>query len=252
MSLKDKVVIVTGASSGIGYSVSKQFAAEGAKVVAMARRAKRLEELKKESEDLEGTIFPYTGDVISQEDIDGVVAFALEELGTIDILVNNAGVIDNYQAAENVQDEVWQRVMDVNVTGIMKMTRAVLPTMVEKKSGVILNTSSVGGLNGMRGGLAYVASKHAVIGMTKNIGFTYINDGIRAVAVAPGSYETEIGGSANNPDMKTLGVLMKGFELFPETGNPDDLAHLYTFLASDKAKFINGTVVVSDGGWTAY
>ncbi|NLY37142.1 MAG: SDR family NAD(P)-dependent oxidoreductase [Tissierellia bacterium] len=252
MRLENKIVILTGASSGIGYSVAKRFAEEGATVIAMARRAEKLEELKESSLNLTGKIIPMQGDVISQEDIDRVVNHTLEEFGRIDVLINNAGVIDNYQSAANVEDETWQRVLDVNVTGVMRMSRAVLPSMVEKKTGVIINTTSVGGFNGMRGGLAYVASKHAVVGMTKNIGYTYHKDGIRCVGVAPGSYATEIGGHATAPDMKTLDILMAGFSLFPEVGNPDELAYLYAFLASDEAKFINGTVVLSDGGWTAY
>lgn len=252
MRLENKIIILTGASSGIGYAVAKRFAEEGAAVVAMARRAEKLDELKNHSLQLAGKIIPMQGDVVSQEDIDRVVDYTLKEFGRIDVLVNNAGVIDNYQSAANVIDDTWEQVMDVNVTGVMRMTRAVLPSMVENKTGVIINTASVGGLNGMRGGLAYVASKHAVIGMTKNIGYTYHKDGIRCVAVAPGSYATEIGSHATAPDMKTLELLMAGFNLFPEVGHPDELAYLYAFLASDEAKFINGTVVVSDGGWTAF
>ncbi|HZK09576.1 MAG TPA: SDR family NAD(P)-dependent oxidoreductase [Clostridia bacterium] len=252
MRLENKIVVLTGASSGIGYSVAKQFAREGATVIAMARRANKLEELKESTLDLAGKVIPMQGDVVSQEDVDRVVKSTLEEFGRIDVLINNAGIIDNYQSAGSVEDETWQKVIDVNVTGIMRMTRAVIPSMVENKSGVILNTTSVGGFNGMRGGLAYVATKHAVVGMSKNIGYTYQQDGIRCVAIAPGTYDTEIGTHATAPDMKTLNHLMAGFKLFPHSGNPDDLAHLYVFLASDEAKFINGTLVVSDGGWTAF
>lgn len=252
MDLKDRVVILTGASSGIGYSAAIRMAEEGALVIAMARRAEKLQALEEEARDLPGKILPFVGDVGSQEDIDAVVKKALDDFGKIDVLVNNAGIIDNYQSPAMVEDETWEQVFNINVNAIMRATRAVLPTMLERKSGVIINTTSVGGLNGMRGGLAYVASKHAVVGMTKNIGYTYAEDGIRCVAIAPGSYSTEIGNHATAPDMKTLGSLMKGFEMFPKAGNPDDLGYLYAFLASDKANFINGTVIVSDGGWTAF
>ncbi len=252
MRLENKVVLLTGASSGIGYSIGRLFAQEGAKVIAMARRADRLEELKAQTQEFSGEVIPMQGDVSSQEDIDRVIGETLERFGRIDVLINNAGVLDNYQSAGAVEDEIWQRVLDVNITGVMRMTRGVLPSMIEHQKGVIINTASVGGFHGMRGGLGYVASKHAVVGMTKNIGYTYIDDGIRCVGVAPGSYETEIGGTVKNPDMKTLEKLMKGFELFPHTGNPDDLAHLYLFLASDEAVFMNGTTVVSDGGWISF
>lgn len=252
MHLENKIVLLTGASSGIGYAIGKEFAAHGATVIAMARRADRLEKLKEETSTGKGKVVPMQGDVGLQEDIDRVVESTLKEFGHIDILINNAGVLDDYQAAENVKDEVWNRVLNINVTGIMKMTRAVLPGMVERKAGVILNTTSVGGLNGMRGGLAYVASKHAVVGMTKNIGYTYANDGIRCVGVAPGSVGTEIGDTVKEPDMKTLNILMGGFQLFPKAGTPEELAKVFAFLASDDASFINGTTVVVDGGWTAF
>lgn len=252
MHLENKIVLLTGASSGIGYAIGKEFAAHGATVIAMARRTDRLEKLKEETAHAKGKVLPMGGDVGLQEDIDRVVAETLKQFGHIDILINNAGVLDNYQAAENVQDEMWNRVLNINVTGIMRMTRAVIPGMVERKSGVILNTTSVGGLNGMRGGLAYVASKHAVVGMTKNIGFTYAQDGIRCVAVAPGSVGTEIGDTVKEPDMKTLNLLMAGFQMFPKVGTPEELAKVFAFLASEDASFINGTTVVVDGGWTAY
>lgn len=252
MKLEGKVVILTGASSGIGYAIGKEFAEQGAKVYAMARRLEKLEELKEATKDFVGEVIPFKGDVSVQEDIDNVVKEALDANGKIDVLINNAGVLDNYKSAENVTDEIWNKVMDINVTGVMRAMRAVVPHMVEKKSGVILNTASVGGLYGMRGGLTYVASKHAVIGMTKNVGFTFADDGIRAVAIAPGSVATEIGNQATDPDMKVLDKLMQGVQLFPKVGQPEELAKVYSFLASDDASFINGTTIVVDGGWTAF
>ncbi|NLL23202.1 MAG: SDR family NAD(P)-dependent oxidoreductase [Tissierellia bacterium] len=252
MKLKDKIVILTGASSGIGYAIGKLFAKEGATLIAVARRVDLLEKLKEETQGEAGQIIPMQGDVSSQEDVDRVVQETINQYGRIDVLINNAGVLDNYQSAGAVEDDVWERVLNINVTGVMRMTRAVINHMVEKKNGVIINTSSVGGLHGMRGGLGYVATKHAVVGMTKNIGFTYADDGIRCVCVAPGSYATDIGQKVTGVDNKTLDKLMLGFNFFPKFGNPDELAPLYAFLASDDAVFINGTTIVSDGGWTAF
>lgn len=252
MRFEEKVVLLTGASSGIGYAIGKAFAAEGAKVYAMARRIEKLEDLKEDAKDLQGEIIPVAGDVVNEEDIDVAVEKALSEQGKIDILINNAGVLDDYKSAENITDEIWDKVMDINVGGVMRMCRKVLPSMVEKKAGVIINTASVGGLNGMRGGLAYVASKHAVIGMTKNIGYSYAEDGIRCVAVAPGSVSTEIGNTVREPDEKMLNKLMAGVQIFPIFGEPQQLAEVYLFLASDAASFVNGTTIVADGGWTAY
>lgn len=252
MRFEEKVVLLTGASSGIGYAIGKAFAAEGATVYAMARRIEKLEALKEDAKELSGEIIPVAGDVVNEEDIDGAVEKALSEQGKIDILINNAGVLDDYKSAETVTDEIWDKVMDINVGGVMRMSRKVLPSMVEKKAGVIINTASVGGLHGMRGGLAYVASKHAVVGMTKNIGYTYAQDGIRCVAVAPGSVSTEIGNTVREPDEKMLNKLMAGVQIFPIFGEPQQLAEVYLFLASDAASFVNGTTIVADGGWTAY
>lgn len=254
MRLENKVAIITGASSGIGRAVALLFASEGANVIAGARRLENLEELKKEAENngSKGKIIPVAVDVSNDDDLKNLVDTAAENFGTVDILVNNAGILDEYKSLENIEDDLWLKVFDVNVNSIMKLSRLVIPIMKNNKSGSIINTASVGGLYGMRGGLAYVASKHAVVGMTKNIAFTYADDGIRCNAVAPGSISTEIGNKVKNPDMLTLNKLMKGFELFPHTGSAEDIAKTYLYLASDDSLFTNGTVVVADGGWTAY
>lgn len=252
MRLKDKVTLITGASSGIGYQTALKYAEEGAIVYALARRAEKLNDLVEVSKELEGEITPVSGDVSKEEDIKNIVSKVIDKHGRIDVLINNAGIIDDYKGLETVTDEIWDSVMNINVTGLMKMSRAVLPHMKENKKGVILNTASVGGLNGMRGGIAYVASKHAVVGMTKSIGYTYSDFGIRCVAIAPGSIGTEIGTKVKEPDMFVLDKLMAGNKIYPIVGEPDDIANVYAFLATDDAKFINGTTIIVDGGWTAY
>src|SRR5690625_845281 len=190
MRLKDKVIILTGASSGIGRATALKLSSEGGKVVAVARRLEKLEELQKEAT---GEIFPIAGDVSEDEDIKRVVEETVKKYGKIDILVNNAGILDNYLSADNMEDEIWDKVLDVNITGPMKMIREVMPYMLDNKAGNIINTASVGGLFGGRGGMAYVASKHAIVGMTKHIGVMYYDKNIRCNAVAPGSIKTEIG-----------------------------------------------------------
>lgn len=252
MKLKNKVAIVTGASSGIGREVALAYAREGAKVIAAARRVEKLKELVKESRDFSGEIYAIAADVSSEEDIERMVDETIEEYGRVDILVNNAGILDSYKSPVAITDEIWEKMFQVNVDSVMRTSRKVLPIMREQKSGVILNTASVGGLFGMRGGLAYVATKHAVVGMTKHIGYAYAQEGIRAVAIAPGTVKTDIGKKVTDPDMETLGKLMKGFESFPLETTPEKLAEVYVFLASDAASFINGTTITVDGGWTAF
>lgn len=252
MKLENKVCIVTGASSGIGKEVAIAYAKEGAKVVACARRLEKLEELVKISEDLPGEINAMAVDVSEQADIDHMVDATIKKYGRVDVLVNNAGILDSYKSAVAITDDIWKKMFEVNVDSVMRTSRKVLPLMRKQKSGVILNTSSVGGLNGMRGGLAYVATKHAVVGMTKNIGYSYAEEGIRCVGIAPGSVETEIGQKVKDPDMEVLSKLMKGFESFPSKTSPEELAKVYVFLASEDANFINGTTIVVDGGWTAF
>ena len=250
MKLNGKVAIITGASSGIGKEIALAYDREGAKVIAVARRIEKLKELENLAENK--NIEAFEGDVSVNEDIQKVIEYTLQKYGAIDILVNNAGILDDYQAPHNITDERWEKVFDVNVNSIMKMTRGVLSSMRERKKGVIINTTSVGGLNGMRGGLAYVATKHAVVGMTKHTGFSYAQEGIRCVGVAPGNIATEIGGNVKNPDNHTLEKIMVGFNLLPVVGKTDNIANLYVFVASDDAEFINGTTIVADGGWTAY
>ena len=156
MRLENKVAIVTGASSGIGKAVALLFAKEGAKVVAAARRMENLESLKEIviNENYSGEILPVSVDVSKEEDLKNLVDTALEKYKTIDILINNAGIIDDYQSLENVDEELWMKVFDINVHSIMKLTKLVIPIMKENQSGSIVNTASVGGLFGMRGGLA--------------------------------------------------------------------------------------------------
>ena len=252
MKLKDKVVILTGASSGIGEATALRFSEEGAKVVIVARSEDKLNKIVDRASEFPGEVIAIAGDVSKQEDVEKLVNKTIDTYGRIDVLVNNAGVLDNYLSADNMTDEVWDRVFDINVTGPMRLIREVLKHMVKENKGNIINTASVGGLYGGRGGMAYVASKHALVGMTKHIGFMFQDKGIRCNAVAPGSIATEIGHKVKEPNMDVLNKLMKGFELYPETGEPQEIANVMLFLASDDSSFVNGTTIVADGGWTAF
>ena len=252
MRLKDKVIVLTGASSGIGESTALRLAEEGGKIVAIARRFERLEKLAEKAKDMAGEIYPLAGDMSKDEDIKNIVKATIEKYGRIDALVNNAGVLDRFLSADNMEDEVWDHVMNINLTGPMKLIREAMPHMLEEKSGNIINISSVGGLLGAKGGLAYVTSKHGIIGMTKHIAAIFGEDGIRCNAISPGTIKTEIGGTVENPNMKVLDKVMKTSEILPVAADAIDIANVILFLVSDESKFVNGATIVVDGGWTIH
>lgn len=251
MSLKGKVVIITGASSGLGKETATLFAKEGAKVVAVARRMERLEALAEETKEFPGEIAPFEGDVGKGQDIKDIVKFTLDKYGQIDVLINNAGIIDGHMTAVDMTDEMWDKVVNINLTAPMKLTREVLPSMLEAGKGNIINISSVGGLNGGRGGAAYVSTKHGIIGLTKNTGFVYADKGIRCNAICPGSVPTEISGSGPANELG-LSKIMSGFANAPRMGTSEEIADILLFLASDKSSLINGVAITADAGWTAY
>ena len=136
--------------------------------------------------------------VAELKDIENMIDTAVKEYGTLDILVNNAGIMDSMEPVGEITDEKWDLLFDINTKGVMRATRKALPIFLEKQRGVIINTASTGGLNGAHAGVAYTASKHAVIGITKNTGFMYAQKGIRCNAIAPGAVETNIGSTMKN------------------------------------------------------
>jgi NAD(P)-dependent dehydrogenase (short-subunit alcohol dehydrogenase family) len=192
------------------------------------------------------------GNVAKEQDIQNIVDTAINTYGTLDILVNNAGIMDNFVPAAEVTDELWERVFAVNITGPMRATRKALPIFIKKGAGIIVNIASAGGLLGSRAGVSYTASKHAVIGLTKNVGFQYAKLGIRCNAIAPGAVNTNIGKTIYNPSQFGMERAMAGMNLNPRVGEPEEIARVALFLACDDSSFINGTVITADSGWTAY
>jgi NAD(P)-dependent dehydrogenase (short-subunit alcohol dehydrogenase family) len=253
MKLQNKIAIVTGASSGMGRAITALFVQEGATVIAVARRRERLEELSTSLVGSAGKVVPFVGDTTSLADIDAAVDLAVKDYGRLDIVVNNAGIMDDMMPAAEVTDELWERVLAVNTTAVMRMTRRALKEMLAAGQGVFVNTASVAGLNAGRGGTAYTASKFAVVGITKNVAFQYATKGIRCNAICPGDVDTEIGAVG----MKNLSPF--GFERgtsgvanCPRRGSAEEIAKIALFLASDDAGFVNGATIVADAGWTAY
>ena len=250
--LTDKVAIVTGAGGGIGREISELYAKEGAKVVVADLNIEGAEETVAHIKAIGGQAIAIKTNVTVEEDIDAMVKAAMDTYGTLDILVNNAGIIDNMYCAANVPDDVWDRVLEINTKSVMRTMRKVLPIFEEKRAGVIVNMASLSGVAGGRGGLAYTASKFAVVGMTKNVASHYSSLGIRCNAIAPGSIPTNITASLTSPDKFGMERAIAGTNLMTRAGTKEEIANIALFLASNESSFVNGEVIKADGGWSAY
>ena len=252
MKLKDKVAVVTGASSGLGKAICETFVREGAKVVAVARRIERLEELAASLAGQPGEIAVYPGDVTKQETNEGMIDFAVEKFGRLDILVNNAGVADDMSPVGDLTNEQLERVFNINVYGpIYALRKAVNTFKAQGGGGVIVNTASVSGFRSVAGA-AYCASKAAIVSLTKNTAFMYQPDGIRCNAVAPGYVATEISKSMGVPHEAGYARAKRTMATLPAApGKPENVAAAVLFLASDDAAFVSGETLLVDGGWLA-
>jgi NAD(P)-dependent dehydrogenase (short-subunit alcohol dehydrogenase family) len=240
-----QTVIVTGAGSGIGKATALRIAREGGRVVASDIRKDRLDELVAGNGGL--AFVPVAGDVSNEQDVSLLVQAAG---ATIDGLANVAGIMDDFTPVHEVSDEVWERVFRVNVTGIVRPMRAVIPRMLDAGSGSVVNITSEAGLRGSAAGVAYTASKHAVIGITRSSAVMYGPRGIRVNAVAPGATITNIEARFNSTmAQERLGPLMQA--VIPKPARADELAASITFLLSRDGTNINGAILPSDGGWSA-
>ncbi|PRY13944.1 SDR family NAD(P)-dependent oxidoreductase [Kineococcus rhizosphaerae] len=243
-----KTVIVTGAGSGIGRATAARVIREGGHVVGVDIDADRLDGLLAEVADVEsgGRLTPVGADITDDASIASILQAAA---GQVDALANIAGIMDDMSALHDMSDAVWQRVFAVNVEGTMKLMRAVLPGMLERGAGSIVNTASEAALRGSAAGAAYTASKHAVAGLTMSGAFMYAPNGIRINAVAPGPTMTGIEvtvDSQHGPDR-----LRAARCIMPAPVMPNALAASITWLLSDDAFNVNGAILASDGGWSA-
>lgn len=251
MKLKDKVVVVTGASSGMGKAIVKLFAKEGANVAAVARRKERLEELAASLADAEGKVSIYQGDISLKETNEGMIDFAISTFGRLDILVNNAGIMDDMSPIGDATDEKYEQVMKVNVYGPMAaMRKAVQYFKANEIKGNIINVASVGGMRTCAGAI-YCASKAALLSLTKNTAYMYMPDGIRCNAIAPGGITTEISNSMGMPNMAGYNRVKTVLGCSPEPGTAQEIAAAALFLASDDSSYVNGVALPVDGGWMA-
>lgn len=239
-----RTIVVTGAASGIGRAVARRVAAEGGRVVAVDISAEKLAAL---SEDLGNRVVTVAADLTRAEAVQNVLAAAGER---VDGLANVAGINDDFSPLHEVSDEMWARVFAVNVDALVRLSRGVLGLMLPAGRGSIVNVTSEAGLRGSASGVAYTASKHAVIGITRSAAFMYAREGIRVNAVAPGGVATGI------PMQGTTSAygeerLRPARAIMPSIADSAHLAASITFLLSDDGINVNGAILPSDGGWSA-
>lgn len=255
MRLENKVAVVTGASSGVGRDIALRFAKEGAKVVAVARRAERLAALEEQSKDLPGEIVAFAGDISIEETNEKMIDFAIEKFGKFDILINNAGLMDNFAPAENLDTELMIKLMNVDVFGPAWATRKAVKVFLNNENGGnIVNIASIAGLCGGKSGCAYTMAKHAVIGLTKNTAFSYRLDKIRCNAICPAGINTEMTDPAlfATADQKGLAGAMLAMNFGTRSAEAFEIADIALFLASDEAAVVSGAILTADSGLISY
>jgi NAD(P)-dependent dehydrogenase (short-subunit alcohol dehydrogenase family) len=253
MRLEGKVALITGAGSGMGRAMANLFAAEGAKIVAAEWNAETLKEVVGEVAAAGGDITGVQGNVALEADCMKIVEAAVATYGRLDVLCNNAGVMDVNQGVAELTNEMWERVIGINLNGPMYLSRLAVRIMVRQGGGSIVNTDSMAGIGGGAAGAAYTVSKHGLVGLTRNTAFVYTRDGVRCNAIAAGAVETNIMQSVDPTKMDPKGSarFQTWYAAIPGQLKATDIAQLALFLASDESKMINGAIIPADAGWSA-
>ncbi len=250
VNMDGRVALVTGASSGIGRATAVAFARAGAKVVGIGLDPELGEETMRlvAAEGAEG--FFVAADVTDAGQVERAVAETIDRFGRLDYAFNNAGITGPSGPSGDYAEDDWRRVIDVNLTGVWLSMKYELARMTERGNGVIVNCSSVLGHVGISGSSGYVASKHAVIGLTKSAALDYAEQGIRILAVCPGFIETPMIEGALSASEESRARFL-AVEPIGRFGDPDEVAKTVVWMCSDDASFMTGASLVVDGGWIA-
>lgn len=253
MRLKGKVAIVTGGGSGLGRAMCVRLAAEGARVVAADLNLAAARDTVGPIVAAGGEAVAMQGDVASREDVARISADTIAQYGAIDVLVNNAGIVGQFVKTAEVSDESWDRVLNVNLKSVFLFCRQVIPQMVQQGGGVIINIASTAGVMATAAGIEYTAAKHAVVGMTREIAYEYGQHNVRAVAIAPGIIMTPMVASIPKEFLDASADYQKMLRApAGRAGQPEEVAAVVAFLASDDASLIHGSTVAVDGGYSIF
>ena len=260
--MKDRMAVVTGAGSGIGRAIAQALAARGARVAAVDIDAASARETAALVASAGGRAEAFECDTSAAAQLDRAVTAAVRALGPLEVMVNNAGILDGYFNVDETDEALWRRVIDIDLTGVFLGSKRALQEMLPRGRGRIVNMASVAGLNGTGGGAAYVAAKHGVVGLTRQMAVVYSARGVTINAVCPGPISTNLRQRSQQilgptaPDMSGRGIAASDEQVRAvvpagRRGTVEDIASAVCYLASDAAGYITGHSLVVDGGWRA-
>ncbi len=248
--LDGKVALITGAGSGIGRASALAFAREGAKVAVADIVVEGGEETVRMVKEAGGEAFFIKVDVSNAAEVEAMVNTVVDTYGRIDCAYNNAGIEGRLASTDEYPEDVFDKVIDINLTGVWLCMKYELPHMLKQGSGAIVNTASGAGLIGVAGMSAYVASKHGVVGLTKTAALEYAKSGIRVNSVCPGLIQTPMV-ERITAEQPQLGEALVAAEPIGRTGKPEEIAESVVWLSSDAASFVTGHAMSVDGGFVA-